>query len=349
MRRFQNVDKEEVSIHSDSLIYKSVKTLQLDKGQDHVDQGNYINNTGQRVDWVTALDGHGNSTSINAVRKADFQTIMATENPALELQKVIDNDKTSADNKLRSGATFIAAKMYENEAGDKLHLDISYAGDSIAVVICNGEHIFTTEPHTYKHSVQMMRLIQKGVVSASDPILYERLTFELVNSDTLISKQGKYIKLHTKKDTYDGYLTMAPSNSIGHNGLYGSLDIDTAKFIFKKTDSVRVVLMSDGVSDVVDEKDKIFVEAKTPTDIVNYAHDKWRQTWNCIVENDLSKIIRTVFPKDGYDDCCAAIMDRKPYVTPEPLDVFQIQIPIVQQGQEVEDTLKACLDVVSDI
>lgn len=310
----RNVNKEEITIYNESHIYKAAAALQLDKGQDHVDQGHYINSDGERVDWVVALDGHGNNSSINSVRNANMAEIMEAENPAQELQNIIDADKTTTGNmKLRSGATFICAKMYENKKTDKVHLDILYAGDSVGVVILNEQHIFTTNPHTLNHSVQMMRLIKKGIVSATDPFTIEQSGFELVNSDTLVSKKGRYIKLHTRCDR-SGYMTMAPSNSIGHNGLYGSLDVDTEKFVFKKTDTIRVVLMSDGVSDVVDKKDTIFVEAKSPTDIVNYAHERWKQTWNCIVDYDFSKTILTKFPKNGYDDCCAAMIERKPYM-----------------------------------
>jgi serine/threonine protein phosphatase PrpC len=259
-----NVDKEEITIHKASQIYKGARTLQLDKAQDHVDQGHYIKSTGQRVDWAVAFDGHGNNSCINLIRKANMAEIMATETPAQELQNRIDADtSTSPYMKLKSGATFICAKMSETSAC--ITLDISYVGDSIAIVILNGQHIFTTEPHTRKHAKQMMRLIEKGIVSASDPIVIQANSFELVNNDTVITKRGEYVKLKTDQESC-GYITMAPSNSIGHNGLYGSLDIDTVHFKFKKTDTVRVVLMSDGVSDVVDSKDTIFVEARSPTD-----------------------------------------------------------------------------------
>ena len=324
MRR--NVDKEESTINGGAHVYKGSKTLQLDKGQDHVDQGYYINSRGQRIDWVVALDGHGNNSCINTVRKANMDEIIATENPALELQKLIDADKISSSNtKLHSGATFICAKMCETD--ERVALDISYAGDSIAVVILNDQHIFTTQPHTAKHAKQMMRLIQKGIVSASDPILVDGNSFELVSDDTLISKRGEYIKLLSAQEPC-GYVTMAPANSIGHNGLYGSLDIDTVSLKFKKTDTVRVVLMSDGVSDIVNSSDRIFVEAKSPTDILNYAHDRWRQTWNCLSDGNFSNIRQTTFPKNGYDDCCAAMMERKPYVEPEPVvELEPVQLP----------------------
>lgn len=329
----RNVDKEEITIHGGSTIYKGVKTLQLDKRQDHVDQGHYIKSDGQRVDWVAALDGHGNNTCINVVRKANMGEIMATENPAQELQNLIDADKTASPNiKLHSGATFICAKMYEMGV-DSIALDISYVGDSIGIVTLNGQHIFTTEPHTLKHAKQMMRLIKKGIVSASDPIIARDRSFELVNHDTLISKIGEYIKLITDQDSA-GHVAMAPSNSIGHNGLYGSLDIDTVSLKFKKTDTIRVVLMSDGVSDVVDSRDTIFVEAKSPTDIVNYAHERWRQLWNYSSETNFANVRQTKFPANGYDDCCAAMIERKPYV--EPAIAQQVELEV----QEVIESLK---------
>lgn len=333
----RNVDKEEITIHGGSSIYKGVKTLQLDKRQDHVDQGHYIKSDGQRVDWVVALDGHGNNTCINVVRKANMGEIMATENPAQELQNLIDADQTtSPSTKLHSGATFICAKMYET-SDECIVLDISYAGDSIGIVTLNGEHIFTTEPHTLKHAKQMMRLIKKGIVSAIDPTLIQNRAFELVNADTVRSKKGEYIKLITDQDRA-GHVPMAPSNSIGHNGLYGSLDIDTVSLKFKKTDTVRVVLMSDGVSDVVDSRDTIFVEAKSPTDIVNYAHERWRQLWNYCNETDLSNVRQTKFPANGYDDCCAAMIERKPAI-----EVQQLELEVELEVQEVMESLKDSL------
>ena len=330
----RNVDKEEITIHGGSTIYKGANTLQLDKGQDHVDQGHYIKGNNQRVDWVVALDGHGSNSCINVVRKANMEEIMATENPALELQKLIDEDKsTRSDMKLQSGATFICAKL--SETTNCVNLDISYAGDSIAIVILNGRHVFTTEPHTLNHAKQMMRLIKKGIVSPSDPIVIKNKALEFVNADTLISKKGEYIKLLTKQNSC-GYVEMAPSNSIGHNGLYGSLDIDTISLKFKKTDTVRVVLMSDGISDVVDDRDTIFVEAKSATDIVKYAHERWMQKWNYLIDRDFSNVRQTMFPSNGYDDCCAAMIERKPYVEPE----LVTQVEFVIEDYEVMESLK---------
>lgn len=332
----RNVDKEEITVHGGSTIYKGARTIQLDKGQDHVDQGHYIKSDGQRVDWVVALDGHGNNSCINVVRKANMNEVMANENPALELQKLIDADKTSGYMKLESGATFICAKM--SETTECITLDISYAGDSIAVVILNGKHIFTTEPHTLKHSKQMMRLIKKGIVSASEPTVIKCNAFDLVNSDTLISKKGEYIKLLTTQDPH-GYLEMAPSNSIGHNGLYGSLDVDTASFKFKKTDTVRVVLMSDGVSDVVDDKDTIFIEAESATNIVQYAHERWRQKWNYLVGGNFSNVRQTKFPANGYDDCCAAMIERKLYVEPAPvIELEQVELEVHEVIESLKDS-----------
>jgi serine/threonine protein phosphatase PrpC len=263
-----------------------------------------------------------------------MEEIMATENPALELQKLIDEDKSAwSDMKLNSGATFICAKM--SETTNCVNLDISYAGDSIAIVIINGHHVFTTEPHTLNHAKQMMRLIKKSIVSPSDPIVIKNKALEFVNADTLISKKGEYIKLLTKQNSC-GYLEMAPSNSIGHNGLYGSLDIDTVSLKFKTTDTVRVVLMSDGISDVVDDRDTIFVEAKSATDIVKYAHERWMQKWNYLIDRDFSNIRQTMFPSNGYDDCCAAMIERKPYVEPE----LVTQVEFVIEDYEVMESLK---------
>jgi serine/threonine protein phosphatase PrpC len=224
-----------------------------------------------------------------------------------------------------------------SETTNCVNLDISYAGDSIAIVILNGRHVFTTEPHTLNHAKQMMRLIKKGIVSPSDPIVIKNKALEFVNADTLISKKGEYIKLLTKQNSC-GYLEMAPSNSIGHNGLYGSLDIDTVSLKFKKTDTVRVVLMSDGISDVVDDRDTIFVEAKSATDIVKYAHERWMQKWNYLIDRDFSNIRQTMFPSNGYDDCCAAMIERKPYFEPELELVTQVEFVI--EDYEVMESLK---------
>jgi hypothetical protein len=44
----QTIDKQETTIYSGSVIYKGARTLQLDKKQDHVDQGHYIDEKGKR-------------------------------------------------------------------------------------------------------------------------------------------------------------------------------------------------------------------------------------------------------------------------------------------------------------
>ena len=329
-----NINKEETTIYGGSIIYKGSKTLQLDKGQDYVDQGHYIREDGMRVDWVVAFDGHGNDSCINVIRKANLSEIMTKENPAEELQKCIDESKQPSYMKLSSGATFICAKMCETDI--VVELEISYAGDSTAIVIQNDQHIFTTDPHNCKNAKQMMQLIKKGVVSAMNPTTVTAKSFALVNSDTIISKPGEYINLQTDRET-SGIFQISPASSLGHDGLYGGLDVDTVKFTFNKEDSIRVVLTSDGVTDVVSFKDKIFIEANSATNIIDYAYSRWRQTWNYFVEPDFSKMKCTKFPANGYDDCCAAMIDRKPYREPVPVPPVESQIhPVEAQIHPLE-------------
>jgi len=305
-----DIETEVIRTAKDSILYKGIQIKQLDKKQDHSEIGDYINKDGNRVDWIAVMDGHGNDTCINTIRNTDLSYIMYQDDPATALHDFIDADTTiSKYDKFDSGSTFVAAKLIETEKN--IQVEIFNVGDSTALIILNGDHIFTSEPHTAKHADQMMRLVAKGIVSPEEPLcIHDTYGFEVINSTTVISKKAEYIKLNTKQFG-NKILYLAPSNSIGHNGIYGKLDVDVTKFVFKKTDIIKIVLMSDGITDVIKLTENIFIHAETPQQIVDEAVYRWKQTWNHIVDNNFTEIYKCAF-ENGYDDCSAAILQRKP-------------------------------------
>ena len=305
-----DIEKEVIHTAKDNVIYKGIQIRQLDKNQDHCECGDYMNVEGNRVDWIAVMDGHGNNTCIDTIRNADLSYIMQHDDPATVLHEIINADITiSRYDKFDSGSTFIAAKVTETDKNTQV--EIMNVGDSIAVLFLNGSHIFTSEPHNARHAAQMMRLVEKGIVSPNESLCsHDIYGFEVINSTTLISKKAEYIKLNSNQFG-NKVLYLAPSNSIGHNGIYGTLDVDVTTFVFKKTDIVKIVLMSDGISDVIKTNEPIFLEAETPQQIVEEAVHRWKQTWNRIIDNNYTDIHKCAF-ENGYDDCSVAILQRKP-------------------------------------
>jgi serine/threonine protein phosphatase PrpC len=311
--RIQNIDREYICTSKDDVIYNGIKTEQIGKGQDHVDHGTYNDTNGDRVDWAIVFDGHGNDSCIKRIRQANFQEIMKTPNPVISIQEYIDSDGiTSTYDKIDSGATFICARM--KKKAKNIEVEIMNVGDSIAIIHLNKQHIFTSEPHNYKNAKQMIKLIENGFVFANDPFVEIGSGFSIINNNTLCLKSNTvYVKIRAPEYP-SGFINLSPTNFVGHNNIIGRVEPEITKFTFNEKDNISIVLMSDGVSDVIrtDGSEKIFIEARKASDIAHEAVKRWKQSWNCYMDTNYSVMHSDKFPKNGYDDCCSAMIKYTP-------------------------------------
>lgn len=334
-----NIQKEYINTLSECIIYKGIETRQLGDLQDHVDCGNYTNIVGYRVDWIVVIDGHGNNSCIEAIKESNMSSIMESVNPATALNNIVLADKTTTDsNKLASGATFIAARLTQTKFN--IEVEIFHVGDSTGIIFVNDKQIYITKPQNSSHSKQMLHLVEKGIILSNDAIHEDGLGFDVINHNTLLSRKNSYVKLLTKYSS-SGSIYMGPSNSLGHLDLYGNtLYVDIIHYTFLKTDNIKILLMSDGVTDVINVgHDKIFNNAKSSTAILNEAEYRWKQRWSYILDNNFADLHESCFPKNGYDDCSVSIIEYKPLLLDKHVFVSR---EIFEQELQLNETMNHC-------
>ena len=138
------------------------------------------------------------------------------------------------------------------------------------------------------------------------------------------------------------------SQSLGHSGITG-LTPDVTVFKFQRTDTIKVVLFSDGVSDVMPVIGAVASSTipfmTTPTSMLDEAERRWKQEWNVHSGTDLRKIYQTHFPKNGYDDCCCAMLTIQPdivsVIPPLPPSLVESAQPKTEADVEEETDIYA--------
>jgi serine/threonine protein phosphatase PrpC len=230
--------------HFDTGINATMVSIQSGSKQDY-----FVSGQVGDMYYLGVMDGHGRHACIDYVRTLDFDLIASQPDPA---QALWDNIQSSGNNFAGSGCTFTFARI--------THLiEVWNVGDSETHVYVNDLE-FYTESHTFhnpkeiertKHLVHFIRpTTAPKVTSAQDIQDLPSFTGYFNNGDTLV-----------------------PSQSMGHNGITG---FAPHKLVipYKPTDRVRVVCVTDGVTDM-----KVDLSEGNAFDIANEADRKWKQPW----------------------------------------------------------------------
>ena len=215
------------------------------------DQDFYFLGNDTDITYFGVLDGHGRDDCIQFARTLDFHDIATQPDPAQTLW-----DHIQGINFAGSGFTFTCARI--NHA---LHLiEVWNVGDSETIVYLN-DQVFRTELHNFhnpkevertKHLVYSIRKTTAAKPSSSFDILdIPSFTGDFILGDSLV-----------------------PSQSYGHNGTTGFAP-HKLTIPYKHTDRVRIVCVTDGVSDM-----QVDLSRGSAEDIVQEAQRKWHQPWN---------------------------------------------------------------------
>ena len=319
----QNIKTSSIEVNHGLRIRSEIETRQLGSSkQDHVANGNFSSAPDNHTFWIAAFDGHGNNQATTQIRNAHLDEIMQKPASWSYVQTLIQSD-TTADNetKLKSGSTMVYAKAELSPTGIKV--TITNIGDSTAVVFLNDEPIFVTTQQDYNNGVEMSRLIKENRVNIQSPLLMQDSNFEVLSPTTLRCIQGTYVSFVSPL----GKQILSMSQSLGHCCITGLKPDDTV-FHFNRTDRIKIALFSDGVSDVMPVNGltptNTFSFMTTPTALLDEAERRWKQIWNVHSGTDLRKINQTSFPKNGYDDCCCAMIDIEPFMDclpPPPITI----------------------------
>jgi serine/threonine protein phosphatase PrpC len=291
------------------MITQEIGTRQLGaKKQDHAAQGKYEDENNIVTRWCAVWDGHGNNHAIDNVRKADLDTLMKDPNPCEALHNIILADALtySRIDRMKSGSTMVYVK--ERELPTHRELEIGNVGDSQAVVWVNSEIIFLTKPHNIHNGREIERLFRQKRLDPRIPFITQGTNIEVVSPTSLVLKKGMYIRF------LEG-IELAPSQSIGHDGLTG-VEPDVTKLRLELTDSFRVALFTDGVGDVLpidgpalSSTRDVYSRSISTLQILDEAERRWKQDWTILSPSDWTSSHTEGFPENGYDDCACALLE----------------------------------------
>jgi serine/threonine protein phosphatase PrpC len=315
MQPVKNINVSSQEVKAGALVKLEMITKQLCSRQDHTALGSYNNSDGAEVYWGAVFDGHGGNTCIETIRQADLDEIMKNERPHILLQNLIDVEcqKLRLHDRYESGATFIFVKVTITDLCTEIK--ITNIGDSRAILCVNGEPVFISEAHDYDNGKEMVRLIKENRVDTKFPIINKGYNFDVISPTTVVSKTGKYVNFVTPTSDRS-HLSM--TQCLGHMGICGFAP-DTTTYKLNPTDTFKVFLMSDGVTDVIPVDGfacapsvAFFQNAKSAETVALEAELRWKQVWMHHGSRDLRRGSNTKFPGDGYDDCCCMMLERRP-------------------------------------
>lgn len=253
--------------------------------------------------YLGVMDGHGGDACINFVRTLDFDRIASQPDPAQALWDIVQ-----AHDFYGSGCTFTFARVTHV-------IEVWNVGDSLTTVYIN-DQVFTSEIHTFLNPKEVERT--KTLVDT-----LEHKTAPCVVSDIHIQDMPTIVGHFLTGDK------LVPSQSMGHNGCTG---FDPHKMIlsYKPTDRIRIVCVSDGVTDM--NLDPDMLKLQSALYIAKEAERKWNKPW-------LYKGIETKFASG--DDVTCVVWENNVVEFPSLCIPFA---PAFYTVQDIHSTLDSLLD-----
>ena len=312
-------------------VQTTTKIAQLCSEQDNAYTGNGVNpHTGETYCYGIIVDGHGADEivdQINYILKNNTDTVLNSETPHLEIQSRLDDinrersesaeeEPTIFYKKTRQysesashsgGSTFLFTKIYENR------IEVFSVGDSEVYVMINNEIVYHNPVHKWSNKSEQDRLLHRNdidinVIFRSIPhiISPERIGFAKSASVEYIQKNSN--KLVTK---------LSPTQSLGHNSIT-QFAPEKMTIPFEPTDSVKIVLASDGLWDVFapdHPDDKTRLIEMDGGQLVDLAESRWKQEWEVAVDYFNPDVLyeeKSHYSASGYDDVAVITMIRNP-------------------------------------
>ena len=307
------------------------KITQLCSEQDNAYTGNGVNpHTGETYCYGIILDGHGADKivdQINDILKNNIDVILNSETPHLEIQSRLEAinhtqiESTEEDDtvfyrkqrncteqqKCSGGSTFLFTKIYENR------VEVFSVGDSEAYIMINNEIVYHNPVHKWSNKSEQDRLLRRNdidinVIFRSIPhiISPERIGFAKNACVEYIHQNSN--KLVTK---------LSPTQCLGHNSIT-QFAPEKMTIPFEPTDSVKIVLASDGLWDVFapdHPDDKTRLIDMDGEQLADLAESRWKQEWEVAVDYFNPDVLyeeKSHYSASGYDDVAVITMVRNP-------------------------------------
>lgn len=245
------------------------------------------------VEFVTGMvcDGHGDDSCIKAIRAQDMSAILAKEiNPIMALHDIMQAKGRAVN--LHSGSTAAYARMGPTS------VDTASCGDSAIYVYVNGVCVYKNKKHTWDNESERERL---SGLAMGRPDQY----IKLVDENTLTQAQDGW-----RVRFFMHGLALEPTQTLGHQNATG-IAPEYGYVPFRAGDLVRVVLCSDGVSDMLFEEgfdDNVALMTLSAERLAQYAENKWRQEWT--IESNGRRFPKQRIMADQFDDVSVVVLQN---------------------------------------
>lgn len=281
----------------------NVSILSLDKGQDFGLCGNGINSKGEEFDWMLGCDGHGSNQIINLLRSLNWDLLMKQDDTLQEVIKIIDRCGFQYQS---TGATYMEAKIFKDR------IETCSVGDSKIMVFMDDKLCYESTEHNLFNSAERERL-QPRMDDHSMTIEEVHTIPYILTPDNITTQTKHYYNFnHTYK--------LAMSQSLGHNNITG-VDPERKTIPYTPQNKMRVILMSDGLSDMICsvtelvyyEKDLSLLSSLSSRELALFAEQRWKQDWHFYVkkEDELFQpyCFATPGSRSGFDDVLVVTCD----------------------------------------
>jgi serine/threonine protein phosphatase PrpC len=227
---------------------------------------------------VVVFDGHGDNFFINQIRKIDLPSHFIKENPAESIQTAVDELQRklniSYEIACKSGATMSFVTIKKNSTKGIYRIHCSWLGDSPIFLYKNGECFFKSRSHRSINKDEIERLRKMNILSVKHE------TVSLPNFDIIDKNTAKQVK--TNYVCLRGNYCMEFTRSLGHKRIIG-IDPETHSFDFALDDSIRIVLCTDGITDMLNtdtiSEDRELLKTASASKILEYAIERWNKEW----------------------------------------------------------------------
>jgi len=278
-----------------SKIYQ--KTIGLCKNQDETYYGSGEDvETNEPFDWIMLTDGHGTNDCIFYLRtiKLQLSDFISTSTPIETMNQALTD--RGIGRTYSTGATCCIAKCYANR------VVCSHSGDSKIVVYKNKKLTYISHDHNSRNENERKRVLDNGLYFMPNQTIKMKSLSELtyIPADYLVFKNRN---------------CLACTQCLGHFGQSEPFP-DVEVIYFGETDEIRVLLFSDGVSDMLLDEEYDELYDLSVDEIVDRAERRWKQSWITVSETDTS--VKHTFKFDRpeeWDDVSCIELFAKPKQT----------------------------------
>ena len=237
---------------------------QVASKQDMVRTGKYLspNTTDVYNAWIVVADGHGVGNIIDTLKKADWNAIMESENTMALIYKMIGNVK----NTICDGTTLSVVKI--TSEGIKCW----WIGDSQIRIFRDKKSFWKSNNHNGENNKELTRIRNKCI--QTEPAW----SLSVLDEECLSMKRSHYF--HHKIN--GGIEKLAMSRVLGHNNeIYPFVESQFISFEKHKKYSWKIVVASDGLWDVMCERDTPLLASPKTTakSLTDLALNRWMQNW----------------------------------------------------------------------